>query len=211
MKKFFDLDNPVWVFLGRVGDLMILNVIFIITCLPVITVGAALSALYSMTLKMVCDEESYLVRSYLKAFRQNFRQATVVWIFTAFTGYVLYLYYSIVSSLESGYGTYLKIPVIAAAFLFLMYFEYVYPLIGRFQNTLKNILGLALMLAVRHMPTTVIVLLITVAPVVLTFRSTTIFSWAVLLWILFGFSVIAFLNSWFLRRVFDLYTPEDER
>lgn len=74
MSNFFNMDNSLWRFLGRLADVMILNIVFLITCLPVVTIGAAWTSLSYVTLKMSRDEESYIVKSYFKAFRQNFRQ-----------------------------------------------------------------------------------------------------------------------------------------
>ena len=80
MGKFFDLDSPLMRFLSKLADLMILNIVFLITCIPVVTIGAAWTSLYYVTLKMVRDEEGTIVRSYFHSFRQNFRQATILWL-----------------------------------------------------------------------------------------------------------------------------------
>lgn len=64
--------------MGRAADLMILNIVFIICCLPIVTIGASLTALHYVTLKMVRNEESYIVKSFFKSFKQNFKQATII-------------------------------------------------------------------------------------------------------------------------------------
>ena len=60
MGRFFNMDSPVMNFLGRVADLVWLNILYIICCLPIFTIGAATSALYYVTMKMVADEEGYI-------------------------------------------------------------------------------------------------------------------------------------------------------
>ena len=67
-------------FLDRLWDLIVLNVLFIITCIPLFTVGAAISALYTVTMKGVRKEDSYIVRSYLSAFKENFKKSTILWL-----------------------------------------------------------------------------------------------------------------------------------
>ena len=74
------MDNKFFVFMGRVADLMILNILCIICCIPIITIGASVTAMYYVTLKMTRNEESYIVRSFFKSFKENFKQATVIWL-----------------------------------------------------------------------------------------------------------------------------------
>ena len=80
MKKLFDIDNPVIAFLSRLADLIGLNFLFLICCLPVFTIGAAWTALYYVTVKMVRKEESYIWKDFFKSFRENFKQATLIWL-----------------------------------------------------------------------------------------------------------------------------------
>ena len=69
MGKFFNLDSPLMVFLSKMADLMILNIITLLLCLPIITAGDAMTALYYMTIKIVRGEECYIVRGYFKSFK----------------------------------------------------------------------------------------------------------------------------------------------
>ena len=80
MGKIFDMDSPVMRFLNRVGDLLILNILMIICCIPVITVGAAYTAMHYVILKMIRGEEGYLIKGFFKSFAGNFKQATVLWL-----------------------------------------------------------------------------------------------------------------------------------
>ncbi len=76
MDRIFNMDNKFFTFMGKAADLILLNIIFLICCLPVVTIGASVTAMYYVTLKMVRNEESYISRSFFQSFRQNFRQAT---------------------------------------------------------------------------------------------------------------------------------------
>lgn len=82
MSRFFNPDNPVMEFIAKVFDLVILNLIFIFSCVPIITIGASTSALSYVTFKMVRGEDPYIWRNFWKSFRQNFKQGTLVWIFS---------------------------------------------------------------------------------------------------------------------------------
>ncbi len=80
MGKFFDIDSPFIQFLNRVADLMILNFLVMICCLPIFTIGASYTAMHYVLLKMVRKEEGYLIRGFFKSFKQNFKQATLIWL-----------------------------------------------------------------------------------------------------------------------------------
>ena len=90
--KLFDYDNPFFMFMSRIWDLMILNFLAVLLCLPVITAGASVTALYYITLKMAEDRESHIYRSFLKAFRDNLVQSTAIHLIVTAAGAVLLLY-----------------------------------------------------------------------------------------------------------------------
>lgn len=66
--------------LSRLTELVLLNFVFILTCLPILTIGASVTALYSITLKMARNEEGYIIQGYFKDFAKNFKQATAFWL-----------------------------------------------------------------------------------------------------------------------------------
>ena len=78
--KLFNLDSPVMVFLSKVANLMILNVLTIICCIPIFTAGAAITALYYVTIKMARGDDPYIIKGYFKSFKENFKQATIIWL-----------------------------------------------------------------------------------------------------------------------------------
>ena len=94
MDKFFNPNNPVTVILSRIFDLILLNICFVISCIPVVTIGAAMSALYSVTLKMADGEFGYTADTFFSSFRSNLKQATQLWLilFTASLFFSLDLY-----------------------------------------------------------------------------------------------------------------------
>lgn len=98
--NLFNMDGPVFRFLGKLADLMILNVVFLICCLPIVTIGASLTALNYVSLKMAEGEEGYIVKSFFKSFRQNFVQSTLMWLITLAAGLILCLDFYIVKGVS---------------------------------------------------------------------------------------------------------------
>ena len=91
MNKVFNFEGPVFTFLSRLADLFWLNLLYILCCLPVITAGAATTALFYVTLKMAKDEEGYITRSFFKSFKDNFIQATLIWAAFLVVFVIMYL------------------------------------------------------------------------------------------------------------------------
>ena len=80
MERFFNQEGWLYRFLNRLWDLIVLNVLFILTCIPIITIGASICALYTVTMKGVRKEDSYIASSYFKAFKENFKKGTLIWL-----------------------------------------------------------------------------------------------------------------------------------
>ena len=115
MGKLFNLDSPFMQFMNRVADLMWLNILFVICCIPVITIGPSLTAMYYITLKMVRNEESYITKGFFKSFRQNFLQATILWIMLLAILAVLFVDWRILIMQSGELPEILRLLLIAAA------------------------------------------------------------------------------------------------
>ena len=89
LQGFFNYDNPVWRFIGKLGDLILLNILWIVCSIPVFTIGASTTAVYYVTLKLARDEGDSTIRSFFHSFKSNFRQATAIWLILLAAGIVL--------------------------------------------------------------------------------------------------------------------------
>lgn len=89
MKGLLDIDGPVMQIITKIVYAVWLNILWVICCLPVFTVGASTTALFYVTLKIVKNEEGNITRAFLGAFKENFRQATVIWLILLGAGIVL--------------------------------------------------------------------------------------------------------------------------
>ena len=78
-------DSPVMDFISTIADLIILNLLFIICSIPIVTFGAAYSAKYYVAMKKVRGEDSGTIKPFFKAFKRNFKQSTLVWIIMLIT------------------------------------------------------------------------------------------------------------------------------
>lgn len=207
--SLFSENSPLMQFCGKLGDFMILNVIFIFSSFPLITVGTSLTALYAVTIQRANGDASSILRLYWNAFRSNFRQATCMEMimlgFAALTGVDLYLLYTGVVG-ESLLAVILCL--LPVAFL-LMIHSYVYPLLAQFENTVGQTIKNAFILAIGNFPITLAVTVLNLSPVIILAISRELFQKTTVLWVLVGFAVVAWINARLLHRVFLPFIPDD--
>ena len=76
LQGIFNYDNPVWRFIGKLGDLILLNILWIVCSIPVFTIGASTTAVYYVTLKLARDEGDSTIRSFFHSSSQFLRKAS---------------------------------------------------------------------------------------------------------------------------------------
>ncbi len=210
MNRFFSMDNKFFVFMGKVADLCLLNLVCLACCIPIVTAGASITALYYVTLKMVRNEESYIFRSFFKSFKQNFRQATIIHLIMVAAAVLLYLDTSIVKVMGEPMSQIMSVIFAVFTLVYAMILLYLYPILAKFYNSVKNTFTNAILMAIRHLPYTIIMLIICALPLLIFFvPSLQMQMTLILLLLLFGMAVIAYLNSFFLVKIFDKYIPEN--
>ncbi len=209
MSKLFRMDSPLMRFLTKIADLMVLNILFCVTSIPLITIGASWTALYSVTLKMVRDEEGSVSRSYFRSFRQNFRQATLLWLGVLVVLALLVLDIRVLNGMAGGTAPgLLRVGVEILALLGIMVLQYLFPSLARFEASLADTLKNACMMALAHLPKTALMTAAAVGAVWITLINNTTIAVGLMVWPLIGFSLMAFGNSGILRRIFDNYVPK---
>lgn len=206
MSGMFDIDSPIMNVLNKVMNIVIVNLCFILSCLPIITVGAAITAMYSVNLKMAHDEETYVFTFYWKAFRRNFAQSTICWLFVVTAGAVLGIDFWFIGNTMTGViKNVFYAVIIVSTVVYGIILIYVFPYIARFENKLLICIKNSLIIGGANIGYTVTMLLVTLASLALTFFSPQVFFRALFVWIVAGFSLLSFINSFFLRRVFAKY------
>lgn len=121
--------------LSRIFELLLLNLLFVLTSLPLVTIGASLTALFAVNLKLVRNEESYIIKEYFHAFRQNLIPAAISFLLFAVTGTLFS--FNVILALQSVSPLFLVTGVFSLIFLILLgvYALYYFPLLARFQFT----------------------------------------------------------------------------
>ncbi|MFR5600851.1 MAG: YesL family protein [Lachnospiraceae bacterium] len=202
---FFNYDNAVWRFIGKFWDIMLVSWLWVLCSLPVFTIGASTTAMYYVTLKLVRDEDGYTIRSFFKSFKENFKQATILWLILLVAGGLLacdfYFFYRVYTKP----GQFRQIMQVVFAVFILIYLfivTYVFPLQARFYNSVKQTLINAFFISIRHLFHTIGIFAMDIALAAL--------SLYLPLLIFFGVALLAFVNSYVFNAIFKKYMPKEE-
>ena len=210
MNNLFNMDGPLFRFLSKVADLMILNIIFLISCIPIVTIGASVTALSYVTLKMKDGEEGYVFKTFFRSFRENFKQSTLIWLLMLLLAVVMVVDFLIIGNMEGTMSRVMKVLVGMGALIWLMEFTYVFPLQSRFYNTIRQTLQNALLLSIANFPKTLCMMAVTIIAVLATMWNSYTVWYGLLVWILLGFAVISWINSHFFYGIFKKLMPDQE-
>ena len=201
--KFLTFDGGIHRFLERGFDLMLLNFLWILTCLPIFTIGAASTALYSVLLKMARNEEGYIFKNYIKAFKENFKRASLIWL--CFLLILAWLVFMIRISIFSG-SEFLKILALAEVAILLILVSalaYVFALQARYENTIVSTIQNAFILSLSYFPHSLALLLLWILPIVITAYSKSAYAILLFLWIFIGGTTLSFVSAKILMQVFE--------
>ncbi len=196
------IDNPIMRGMGRLADFIILNLLWVVCSIPIITIGASTTALYTVMLKLVKNEEGYIAKGFLKAFKENFKQSTIMWIIFLLISIVFVVDFVSIKLMSDEIGGILQILFLFMGALLAAWMVYAFALQARFVNTVKNTLNNAMILVFAKLPFTVLIVLLTVGPVLVTFLTVRTLVIGVMVWFFAGVSLVAWLNSYLLRFVF---------
>lgn len=161
MSNFFDMNGGVMDTLGKITDVIILSLLFLIFSLPVITMGASFTALYYTSVKCIRRGRGYLFKSFWTSFRENFTEATALWMLLLIIGSLLGLNVWFSTKAVSGSMSFiLTCLYVMMGFTIFLITVYLFPLLSRFHMGKKKLITTAFYMAVRHLPYSILMMLI---------------------------------------------------
>lgn len=132
---FFSTDGGIYKFMRNLTDLLKLNLLWMICALPIVTLGGATIAAFDVAMKMADNEEGYVVRQFLKSFKENVKNGIPYGILLILCPYVVWLDFSLFEQIE-GNPLLLLIMGIVATFVFFFSLLFAFPLQARYENSL---------------------------------------------------------------------------
>ncbi len=197
--RIFDLDGPLMSILNKIADMMILNILAIICCLPIFTAGAAFTALHYVCLKIVRNEEGYIAKSFFKAFKENFKQATIIWLVALVAILLLVADFWLIKEFELELGYWFKVVLTAVFVLVIFTTTFVFAALARFSNTTLQTIKNAFAMSVLQFPKTILMIIVYMIPIV----AGAFFYQAIPFVLLFGISVPVWISAMLYNKFFQ--------
>ena len=202
--KFFSVDSPLYRFLSKLLDVIKLNFLWLLFSIPLITIGASTVAAMSVALKMVDDEEGYIGRGFFKAFKENWKQGTALWLITAAAAYAIYLDFQFFEALEGNPILFLIIGIVSIV-LAVSALLYSYPLTARYENTLFRIINNSIDITRKYVGRTILLAAILCVEFILFQYNATMLFFGILL----GPGFMIFTVASFSKRIFLLIEKDN--
>lgn len=176
----FNFDSPFMAFLTKAAEYMIVSLLTLLFSIPVVTIGAAMTAQYYVGMKLIRGEDVPFFKAYIKSFRENFKQSTFVWIVEMLIGAFLAMdWYLIVKMGGENFNTVLKVLLLVVTVYFVLAAIAVFALIARFEMTTKEAVKGALVYTYVNVPRMLFVVVLTAFPTVASIKY---FNWLMAIW-----------------------------
>ena len=188
------MEGPVYEFLSKLADFVILNLLFVVCSIPIVTIGASMTAMSYVMIKMKEGEEGYVWKSFFHSFRQNFLQATAIWLMLLAAFILLVLDVMILRNSTGTPSLIMKFVILLGFLIWLLETLYVFPILSRFVNTIRGTMKNALLLALANAPKAILSALVTGLAIAATLWNVTTFAWGVLIWVMVGFTLLCWVN-----------------
>lgn len=206
--KLFNLDSPLMNLLTKLANLMILNFLTMLCCIPIVTAGSAITALYYVTIKMARGDDPYIVKSYFKSFKENLKQSTIIWLIMLAAIIIITMDWRIVlnGGMTGTVGTVMKVMLLIVTLFLLLTGLYIFPVLSRFDNTVKNTIKNAFLMSILNLPKSILIVILHFLPVVLILLSENLLPVSFLL----GIPLVAYMCSILYVKIFKRFEPEEE-
>lgn len=205
MRKLFDINSPFGQGLAVLTDLVAVNLLFVLCCIPVVTIGASLTAMAKVTQGIVLAEGSGVVKTFFRSFKENFKQSTIFWLICMVFGALLVVDLLFVDNTLT--GTAQRVGFCIWVLPVVLYFgitTWLFPMIARYENTMKGHFKNSFALLVAKLPRTILLAVLNVSPILLVL----VYPYGALqtsvIWLLFGFGMLAYINALLQKPVFSL-------
>ncbi|OXS78732.1 YesL family protein [Domibacillus enclensis] len=205
MGQLFQLEGPLFKLLSRAVDLVLLNILFLLFSLPLLTIGASTTALYSVLLKVIRNEDETIVKSFFISFRNNFKQGTMVWLVVSVAGVLLLANFGLLGK-ANGLPMILWTSVlIVFSFVYICTSLFAFAYMARYEDTIKKVLINSMIMGISHFPYLILLIFFNVFPLWIAFSSPAGLLTGLYFGTFGGFALVGLMNSIIFRKIFMKY------
>lgn len=205
MGNFFNVDNAFFSFMGKLWDMILLSFIWVICCIPIVTIGPATTALYYAIVKVIRRERGYATKEFFHSLKDNLKLgalSTLVFLVGAWILYVDFRYADMQRTSGGKYGDILMAVFVAVTTITLFVFLFIYPILSRFTLNFKGLFKTTFIIAMKHFPTSFML------AVILCVCAIGVYLFFPLIFLVP--SIYCFISSFLIERIFKKYMPKPE-
>lgn len=170
--KFFSVESPIYKFMQSLWDILKLNFMWIIFCIPIVTIGGSTIAAFSVLLRMSEDQEGNVIKDFWKAFKENWKQGILIGLLPPICFEAVFLDFQLYNAVENG-GLGILIVGCFSAYIFIFCLIYVFPLLARYDNTIINSIKNSFRIGMKFFGRTFLLLVIIAVEVLIIFWNPT--------------------------------------
>ncbi len=210
MEKSSVYNNKFFEVIEKISDLIILNFLCVIFSIPIITIGASVTSLYYVSLKIVNDEEPYIVKTFIRSFKANIKISTIIWsIFMLIGGVLLVDFYICNQIQEDMLMNISRFIFLVASIIYMFMISYVFPLISKFENSIKNTIINSILISIQNLPYTIIINIINLIPLIFIMIKPGAWGAILFFYVVIGVGMTGFMNAIFFNKIFNKYIEKD--
>lgn len=210
MFNLMNEDNFLHVFLNRVGDIIVSNLLFLLCSVPIVTIGPALTALYHTMLKIAKGDEDRTARTFLRAFRQNFLQSLLLWLLILGAAIITFADLRYFQLREDALGSAMYLLSLGVAVLLVLFTLFIFPVVAAFSGNLRQLARNAFLFLFMRFHKTLLIALITLFPLFMTYRDLALLPLSAFYWFFLGFGLTAYLNAFLFYSLFRPFVEKED-
>ena len=205
MTNLFSYDGLIYKMGTKIFQLLVLNILYLVTCLPLITIGAANTALAAATMKMIEGKEGNVAIEYLHAFISNFKMATYFNLLFGVINVLVLLNYLFAGAVSSPLRPFVYFSLGLAGLISLVGMTFIYPYIARFDDGIMTTTKNTSLLILKHGKLSLLILLVAIIPVLLAILSPLLMVFSIYISAFIGFALLTYLKSLLLLSIYKQY------
>lgn len=204
MNNFFNPDNFFWRWFGRLADVFVLSFLWILCCLPIITIAPACISLYDVIAHCIHGPDEHPYKRFFRTFKAELLRGIGISVLWGVIGFVLMMGYNVLYQLgkTSPFAAMYSIIYLASMLIPIAIFGWLIPIESRFTHSFGSLHKTAATFAIVHLPTTGIILGLLAIGLIL------IFFVPALAFLMPG--ILVTLQCWFIEKVFKKYIPQED-
>ena len=206
MDNLLGYDNKFFDALGKITDIVILNFLCILFSIPLITIGTSITSTYYVAMKIMKGEEPYILKSFMKSFKENLKPGIIIWsIFIVLAG-ILILDFNISNQISNKtFSIILKFVCSIVGIVYIFAFTYVFPILAKFENSIKNTIINSILISIQNLPYTIIMVIVNLIPIIFTMVFPSSWGYILFFFVVIGIGIITIINSILLNKILDKY------